>query len=288
MILFYFAEAFRLFKRTPLGSIVTIITVAAAISLTSISILLIYFSNSLQQSVKNQVELSVFLKPGLTKSEIDSLQDEITKFKLVKKVTFIDSESAKKIFIKETGEDFTSVLESNPLPNSFKVLVKPEFAGKPDLDKLTAAFKGMKEIDEVIFDFDTVSKILSVLGSAQNIIYIVSFIFIILSVYLVYSNCLLHINSRNEIYDIMKLIGSKLNSIKMPIIINAIVIGVISSLLVIGMVFLTNILLTNFYTSFKFDKILYFLYPLILFLGILYSLIGSILSTKDISLKLNN
>ncbi len=288
MILFYFAEAFRLFKRTPLGSIVTIITVAAAISLTSISILLIYFSNSLQQSVKNQVELSVFLKPGLSESEIDSLQDEIKNFKLVKKVTFIDSESAKKIFIKETGEDFTSVLESNPLPSSFKVLVRPEFAGKPDLDKLTDAFKKMKEIDEVIYDFDTVSKILSVLGSAQNIIYIVSFIFVLLSVYLVYSNCLLHINSRNEIYDIMKLIGSKLNSIKMPIIINAIVIGVISSLIVMGMVFLLNLLLINIYTSFKFDKILYFLYPLILFLGILYSLIGSILSTKDISLKLNN
>jgi cell division transport system permease protein len=234
------------------------------------------------------VELSVFLKPGLSQSEIDSLQDEIKNFKLVKKVTFIDSESAKKIFIKETGEDFTSVLESNPLPNSFKVLVRPEFAGKPDLDKLTDVFKKMKEIDEVIYDFDTVSKILSVLGSAQNIIYIVSFIFVLLSVYLVYSNCLLHINSRNEIYDIMKLIGSKLNSIKMPIIINAIVIGVISSLIVMGMVFLLNLLLINIYTSFKFDKILYFLYPLILFLGILYSLIGSILSTKDISLKLNN
>ena len=180
------------------------------------------------------------------------------------------------------------MLESNPLPNSFRVLVRPEFAGKPDLDKLTDAFKKMKEIDEVIYDFDTVSKILSVLGSAQNIIYIVSFIFVLLSVYLVYSNCLLHINSRNEIYDIMKLIGSKLNSIKMPIIINAIVIGVISSLIVMGMVFLLNLLLINIYTSFKFDKILYFLYPLILFLGILYSLIGSILSTKDISLKLNN
>ncbi|MFA7289375.1 MAG: permease-like cell division protein FtsX [Melioribacteraceae bacterium] len=288
MILFYFAEAFRLFKRTPLGSVVTILTVAAAISLTSMSALLIYFSNSLQYSVKNQVELSIFLKPGLTKSEIESARDEISQFKLVKKITFIDSEEAKKIFIKETGEDFTSVLESNPLPNSFNVLVKPEFGSKADLDKLTAAVKGIKEVDEVIFDYDTVSKILSVLGSAQNIIYIVSFIFVILSVYLVYSNCLLHINSRNEIYDIMKLIGSKLSSIKMPIIINAIVIGVISSLLVIATIFILNLLLTNFYSSFKFDKILYFLYPLVLFLGILYSLIGSILSTKDISLKLNN
>jgi cell division transport system permease protein len=285
MLNYYFSETLNSFKRAKLSTVIIVITTSVAITLSAFSIMIVLLSNAFSEEVKSRAEMSLFLKDSLSVAKADSIKKVLAADWYVGEVKYLSKEEAESNFIKETGEDFKAVLESNPLPASFVLKFKPDLVNENNFESLVDRYKNIDGIDDILFDYGTVLQILKFIKSIRNFIYLGAFLMICLSIYLVYSNNKLQLNARKELFDTMKLVGAKVFTIKFPLILYGILVGVISSILCMAVYILTLNLIQRFYESFKITEWMIMFNLVILILGVAFGLIGSLLATRKINLN---
>lgn len=285
MIGYYFSETFNSFKRAKFSTLIIIITTSVAILLSAFSIMIVLLSNSFSEEVKSRVEMSLFLKDSLSVAHLDSIKSVLRSDSFIGEVKYLSKEEAEGNFIKETGEDFKAVLESNPLPASYVLKFKPNYVNENNFESLVERYKNINGIEDILFDYGTALQILKFIKSVRNFIYAGAFLMICLSIYLVYSNNKLQLNARRELFDTMKLVGAKVFTIKFPLILYGLLVGIISSVLCMAVYIGGLNLIANLYDGFKITEWLIMFNFVILILGVSFGLIGSLLATRNINLK---
>ena len=285
MILYYLSEAFKSFKRAKLASIITILTTTFALALLFISISLVLLSGIINEKMRESVKANIYLNE-ISTDQINKLKSELEREKVVKDVRFLSKEEAKREFIEQTGKDFTSILEVNPLPASFIVTFKSDNADLAAVKNLLTRYESRSEVNDIIYDYDFVSSLFNLIESFKTVIYTLSFILMIISIYLIFSTNKLVISSRKKYYDIMKLVGARLNSIKVPILIFGTLIGFIASLLSIFLLNLLLFWLNKYIYDFNFTRVVLLINPIIIAAGCIFGFISSYVSSRMITLKI--
>lgn len=281
MITFYLSEAFRLFRKSGYNSFVLIFVTSLAAIVSVASVFIIYGVNKLDHDLKSGIKLNVFIQSNKTETEINQLKLNLQRMGAVKKVEFISKDFATEKFIKDTGEDFKQVIDENPLPNSFTVSLDATKIDERQIDMITSSIKTLDGVEDIVYDYDTTFKLLKLLRMIQYFFYPLAVILVALSIYLVYSNNKLQIRQNHNLFNTMNLVGGKSSSIRIPIIINGFFIGIISSVICIGVISLTMALLTATLNSYKFTS---YIIPVNIFISIInisLGLIGSILSSRN-------
>ena len=202
-------------------------------------------------------------------------------------VKFISKEQAETNFIKETGEDFKSILEANPLPPSYKVKFKSENVAENSIQNFVKEIEKNKIVDEVIYDYSTIISLINFINSSKYIIFTLSFIFVFLAIYLVYSTNKLQIQNKIEKYNTMKLVGAKLSTLKIPIYLTGFLFGIAAAVISITLIFGLTQFIQRFYYNFNFLNYIYFGTFIILISGIFYGMLGSLITSRSINLKVN-
>ena len=285
MILYYLSETFKSFRRAKLASFITVITTTIAVMITSFALLLLFFSNTIEEKLKNSIEINLFLVDSVSVSEMNGIKRDFQIDDHVKSATYVSKEDAVENFIQQTGQDFRSVLEVNPLPASFVITIKSQFVSETNIRNIVNKYEQNPFIDEVTYDYGTTLGILKILDINKTMVMVLSAILIIIAIYFVYSNNKLLLMSKKDQYNTMKLVGAKLSLIKIPIILNGIILGVVAAILCMIFFNFSILLLTKIYYNLKFINILYTFNVVIFILGILFGLVGSIFAVKGISLK---
>lgn len=286
-MMFYLKETLRIFKRSSIAAIVTITITTIAVFLTSLSIFMIFISRDFSDRIKQNIEINLYLNDTLSKSDIEKAQSLIEEKSYVSSAKFVSKENAAKDFIRETGEDFRSVLDYNPLPNSFVVNFKAGSVSEKNFEVLVLDLKSIPGISDVVYDFNVVVRILKILRSLEYAIYIGSFLLILLSVYLVYSNNRVQYENNKNLYNTMKLVGAKISAIKIPIYIYSILIGLFSSIIcfVINYVILKLLTAININLKFSFDFGVIHIITFII--GLSLGFLGSYFASMKITLKIS-
>ena len=282
MIIFYFKEAFRIFRKSSLATAITITITTIAVILSTISIFLVFSANKFSDQIKRSIEVNVYLDDDSHQKDIDELQSEIQKITSVLSVEFVNKDQAVKNFIKETGQDFRSVIDENPLPNSFIVKFKPQPLDETNIEQLTDQIRKMKGVTDVIYDYKTVLRILNLLKSFEYVIYFLSITLILLATYLVYSNNKIQMYGNRNHYLTMKLVGAKISTMKIPLILNGMIIGIISSLICVILFNVISVLLTKALINFNFTNPIKLMDLFILLIGIVLGFVGSFISSLKI------
>lgn len=289
MILFFIKESLRLFSRAKLSSFLTFVSTTIAVVLIVISFFLHQSSEKLENYLKGNISISVFLTGSAEKNNVANMEKEILQTGFVSQVKYISKEEAIEIFIKETGEDFRKILDYNPLPASFNLKLKSEYADQDSVKQIINTLTSFPWIEEVVRRDDFIQKLLSYIKEFRLYVVALTIIILLVSLYLVYSTVRLIINSRTEEFETMKLVGAKLSTIKMPIIINGLLIGLFSAMAA-GILFYLIISYAGNYISIlkviDFDRVQYLL--VILFSGPLLSLVVTIFSLRKVTLKVTS
>jgi cell division transport system permease protein len=284
MIKFYFSETFRIFKRSPIASVIVISITTIAILLSSVSFYLIFISHQLSNRVKKNIELVAYLDESIDSLQLGDAKTKIENMKFVSSVKFINKEEALNQFVKDTGENITSVLDNNPLPQSFILKLKPELLTKENIEREVQTIKSVPGISEVSYENEFVIRLLKYIKSGQLIVYAISIILILFSIYLVYVYSRLQFTANENLYRTMKLVGAKLRALKFPILIYGILIGLISGLLSLGINFLFLYLLKTLVINLNFPFVINGVYFISIGMGIVLGYLGSYLSAKRITL----
>ncbi len=91
-----------------------------------------------------------------------------------------------------------------------------------------------------------------------------------------------------EQYNTMKLVGAKLSTIKVPLLIYGLIVGLAASLICTVLFYSLIIALKNYYPTFQFDNYIIFINLSFVILGIILGPIGVGLFAKKLSLKIEN
>jgi len=231
MIFFHIREAFKSISRAKASFILTFISLGIAVVLIIASVAAVQLSNLLEKKLKDNINLNIFIKENTNANEIQSFKEELENFKFIRSVNFISKEQAAETFINETGEDFREILSYNPLPASFVVTLNFDEVTSDSLHLVAGQIASFEWVDEVVFKNSFVYKVFDYIEKSKLYLAIVTVLFFLIALYLVYTTIRLITNARMRELETMKLVGAKLSTIKIPIILNGVVAGLLSGIL---------------------------------------------------------
>ncbi|MBK7497630.1 MAG: hypothetical protein IPI19_00625 [Ignavibacteriales bacterium] len=287
MILFWIKEAFKLIARAKFSFLLALTSITLSVILITVSVFIIRFSNHFEDQLKSNIIISVFIKDNSTNDEIEQIKSELSQLKYLSSSEFIDKDKAAEIFIKETGEDFRKILDYNPLPASFNLKLKNEYANRQSIKTIIKTLSDYKWSDEVIFRQDFYQKILMYIDQAKIYVFGLTGLIFLVSLYLVYSTVRLILNSKYSELETMKFVGAKLSTIKMPIILNSAITGFLASSIALAIVWLLYFYVKGFLLSIDNvipNKIEFIV--ILLSLGPIIGILVTIISLRKISLKI--
>lgn len=287
MFLYYLKETFNSLFRAKFASLLIILTTAIAIVFVSASVGLVTFSKVINKKLKDNIKVNLFVSDTLNDKETKALSDKLFENIYVSSYKFVSKKEALEDMQKKTGEDFLSVLEENPLPASYSIKLKSDSISTSNISSIIESLANIEGISDVAYDYSLTLKLLDYINRSKNIIYFVSGFLVLLSIYLVYSNNRLMLSSRMKQYDTMKLVGAKLSTIKIPILLNGMLMGLFAAGLCLGSYFVLITFMKKVYSSLPLSNTNYYFIPFIIGLGILLGFLGSWFSTLRVSLKIN-
>jgi len=286
MIRFYISESFKSIARAKLSSFITVITLSISITFISLSFALLILSNKIETAWKNDIKVNVFVNDSVSTKQLAKLKIEINKTENVRKVVYFSKEDAYNKFVEMTGNDFDKILEINPLPRSFSVSFTSKI-DKVSILNVISTFKKKKGVDDVIYDYNLTFTILDYVQSMKIVIYLMTFLITLISFYLLFSTSKIIIAQRMVQFNTMKLVGAKLSTIKIPLLLTGIVLGFIASIICIVLFDISYFVFRTLYPRFGFDGYLYFINLGFILLGILLGPLGMGIFTKKISLTID-
>ena len=245
MIFFYFSEAFRSIKSAKTTFALTTVSLTISVLLILFSFITVKISNYYSSELTSNIKINVFLKNSFSKSDTDNLLRTIEDKSYTKKVEFISKDEAAEKFIEETGEDFRRILDYNPLPASVVVSLSENYTVSDSLNYIINDLSGLSLVDDVVFKEGFVYRLLSFINKFKIYLFAMTGLFILIAVYLVFATIRLIIHSRMIDFETMKLVGAKLSTIKIPVLLNGLIAGIISGALAYLIVSLINKYLLN-------------------------------------------
>ena len=286
MLRFYISESFKSIMRAKLASFISVITLSISISFITVTLALIFLSSKIETSWKNEIKINVFIADSVSSKRISEIKTSIEKIDEVQKIKFFSKKDAYKKFVEITGDDFKKILETNPLPRSFLISFNSKIT-RNKIQNIIPELKNIKGVEDVIYDYNLTFTILEYVSSMKIVIFILTITFILISFYLLFSTSRLIIAEKMQQFNTMKLVGAKLSTIKVPLFLTGIILGVISAILCMVTFDTIYYLSKTFYPQIRFDNYIYFLNFVFLFLGLILGPIGIGFYTKQLSLKID-
>ncbi|AFH49792.1 Cell division protein [Ignavibacterium album JCM 16511] len=225
---FVIKESFKLILRSKLNFFLNLISLTLCVLLIVLSFYLIRASKFLQEYVQQNISLNIFINDNVNDESLNNFAAKLKNQPFTSKIEFISKERAAEIFLKETGEDFRKILDYNPLPASYTLYLKNEYTNKDSLNKIVSDIQKEEIVTEVVSKMEFLQKVIAFSEKVKLYIFIFTGFMLLVSIYLVYSTVKLIMNSKYEELETMKLVGAKLSTIKLPIIFNIILIGLLS------------------------------------------------------------
>jgi cell division transport system permease protein len=287
MIIFYFSEAVRSIKSAKTSFVLTTLSLTISVLLILFSYITIRVSNYYASYLKSNVKINVFISDLVNKVDQEKLLLELQEKDYSADVKFISKDEAADQFIKETGEDFKSILDYNPLPASYVISISENYAFNDSINKIIQDLSNLQDVDEVVFKEGFVYKLLNYIDTIKIYLFLITGIFCLIAIYLVYATIRLIINSRMIDFETMKLVGAKLSTIKIPVLLNGLIAGIISGLLAFLFVQFLNQYLSNIEIFMNILGKNNFEYMLIIFVtGPVLVLVVSVFTLRKVSLKI--
>jgi cell division transport system permease protein len=284
-------EAVRGFNSAKFSTVASIFAITLSLILIAIYFTLFVNSGKLLKSIKDKVEIEVFLEDNINLNELNNLKDKIKTVGGIKTINYISKEDAAKIFEKDFGKDMLDIFEYNPLPASFKINVYEEYKSLEIMNKIKSQIASFPKVSDIVFP----EKNLELLEKNTSGLLFINLTILILitvtSIFLVSNTIRLVISSKSKIIETLSLLGATKLFIKAPFIIEGFIQGFLGGLFSIGILYLIflyfNTVMKQTDLQFEFLGFEYLLYLLIS--GIFLGVFGSSISVgKFIKLKISH
>ena len=204
---------------------------------------LVIYSSELENVVRDNVKVQVYLKNQLSKEQTDKIERQLKAKNFVKKngnqgaIQFVSKETAAKQFIKETGEDFKRFLGENPLRNAFLVKIDPAYHDKSSLTKIKVEIEKIPGVFQTYYVENVIESINQNVAKIGLVLMGLVAILLVTVVLLINNTVRLALFSQRFIIRSMQLVGAKRWFIQRPFLFQAMWHGALAGLLSCGLLY---------------------------------------------------
>ena len=209
--------------------------VTACISTTLMLILLgtviffVCFAHSFSNSLKENFTVTLMLDENTTQKQAYNIQSRLRKLPCTRSLNYVSKEKAQHVLAEELGTEQTEFLGDNPMPASFELRLKSEYANSDSLNKILPPLKS----DSLIVDVTAPQNLMDSLNRNIRHISIVllalALLLTLVSFVLISNTIRLTIYARRLMIKTMRLVGASYGFIRKPFISKAVMIGIISA-----------------------------------------------------------
>jgi cell division transport system permease protein len=275
-------ESLRGFNSAKLSTVASVITITLSLILIALYFTLSFNSNKLIKSIKDKVEIEVFIDDNLSQEDVNVLREKIRTIGGVKQITYISKDDAAKYFEKEYGKEMLELFESNPLPASFKINLYDEYKSVDRINKIKVQLSAVQNINDVVYPEKNLEIIEKNTSGFLYINLVVLIIITISSIFLVSNTIRLVITSRRKIISTFKLLGATNSFIMTPFIIEGFLQGLFGGIFASVILYFILIIYSSRFSQneIKLDFFGFEYLGYLLLIGIILGISGSTFSVK--------
>lgn len=257
-------------RRNGLMTLASISTVALSLFMLGVFLCGVVNLNNMAATLENQVQLSVYLKDGLTTAQIMGTGKKIKEIPNLKSIEFVNKDQAMADFKERLGDQqqLVTALEGvNPLPNSYVLT----FENPEDVKSTAKLVTTFPNVESSHYGQDAVEELFKI-AQVIRIGGIVLIGFLAAATLFIISNTIrLTVFARRKEIAIMKYVGATNSFIRWPFLIEGMLLGLVGAIIAILCVGeFYHFITLEVATSLAF-------FPLVPMLPFFYTLVGALL-----------
>ncbi len=277
-------DAFKSVIRNFSLSLASISCITITLIIVVVAIIASFNVENFTKEIERDMTIVVFMNNGVTKDQINETEEKIKKMSNVEKYTFESKLEVKKQMQAES-DVFKTVLDNwdddeSPLKDTFQVKVK-------DITKIKNTANNIKNLDNVSvvrYGEGYIDRMVNAFTSIEKVTYGVVIALVLVTVFLIINTIKLTISARHREIEIMRVVGASNLSIKIPFIIEGMILGLFGSIIPIVVATYGYIAFYNHFNGYLFTELIKLIKPepfiyqtslIIVIIGVIVGMIGS-------------
>ncbi|MCG9909921.1 MAG: permease-like cell division protein FtsX [Flavobacteriales bacterium] len=220
-------------KKLKLAHISTVISITLVLFMAGLLAGIVVFAEELSNYVKEKFTVEIFLEDGINEQTLADIKTSLETFPGVKSVTYTDKEQARQIYMELFNDDFSDILDENPLYASYTVIFEAESATSTVAQNLENTVKEEygNDIVEVFKKKELMEEANNNLEKIGVVISVVSVLLLFIVIALINNTIRLAIYSQRFTIKTMQLVGATPGFIRRPFVIGSVLRGLLSGLI---------------------------------------------------------
>jgi cell division transport system permease protein len=250
-------ESALMLERRRGANILSIVIMGLSLLILVVFILVTMNIDGVIEKAGEELRVFVYLEEGISKEDSRDIQFRLLGMKGVEEVVFVSREEAMSDFRQSLGDGagFLDDLADNPLPESYRVKLKPGYMKSRFIAKMVEAVDGWEGVEEIRYGERWLERGERLVRGFYFIDLGLGLI-IFLSVIFVISNTVrLNILHRRRTINVMKLVGATNTYIQVPFILEGALQGTVASLLAVGLLKVIYMVSTRYLPDLAFLRV---------------------------------
>jgi len=233
---FYFREAWRSFRHHRGLGITAIVSIAAALTLSGMLLLLANNTCLALQLIGDRREMVVYLRDEVTAPQREDLMARMRE--LYGTVTYVSKDEAWHEFSDQVGDPaLLEAVGANPLPASLRIKMRPELLSASAMQTAADQVKQYPEVEDVRYGGDWVRRLENLQSGLVRAALALGVVVALAVVFVLYNTIRLTVLARRPQVEIMSRLGASDRFVATPFVIEAIFVASAASLIALGLLY---------------------------------------------------
>lgn len=207
----------------------SVVSISLVLLLVGVASLLIVNARTVSEYFKENVQISVLMKQGVTESQAEQYAAGVTELPYVRNTRTVSREEGTEELKAMLGEDFLSVFETSPVPVSVELTLHSEYVAPDSLAVIMPVLSDSPLVDEVDCQQSLVEALNANLARISIILGVFVLLMLFISTVLINNTVRLSVFSQRFTIHTMKLVGATKGFIRKPFLLTALLQGLVAS-----------------------------------------------------------
>ena len=222
-------------KRIVNAYLSSVISISLVLLLTGVAALLVLNAHGVSKYLKENMRISVLLRDDATEAQAGEWAAAQESLPFVRSTRVITREEGAEELKSMLGEDFLDVFETSPVPLSVDVTLNAAYVQKDSLAFVTQALAASPLVEEVETQQSVVEALTTNLARISVVLGVFILLLLFISFVLINNTVRVSVFARRFTIHTMKLVGATRRFIRAPFVRAAVLQGLVSSALAVGM-----------------------------------------------------
>lgn len=265
-------------------SLASISCITITLIIVAVSIMATFNVQNFTKAIEKDMTIVVFVENDAVEEDIENIKDELDRLTNIEKYTYQTKQEIKEK-MQEESEVFNTVLSNweeneSPLKDTFQVKVK-------EISEIKATAKRIEKIEKVSvvrYGEGMVDKLIKAFSSIEKVTYGIALALVLVTIFLIVNTIKLTISARRREIGIMRLVGASNLTIKLPFIIEGMILGILGSIVPVVITTYGYLLFYDHFDGYLYSKLIELIQPepfiyqaslVVVGIGILVGMLGS-------------